>query len=114
VYFQNISSTKENFVTNEVLHSSEIYEIDNIKKIKNLNNKVIFIKNADPGFDFIFNYKINGLVTAYGGSNSHMSIRCLEMKIPAVIGIGMLKYNSLKKEKRIYINCKDKILKSIL
>lgn len=114
VYVQNINSSKENFVTNEVLYSSEIYEIDNIKKIKNLNNKVVFIKNADPGFDFIFNYKINGLVTAYGGSNSHMSIRCLEMKIPAVIGIGMLKYNALKKEKRIYINCKDKILKSIL
>jgi phosphoenolpyruvate synthase/pyruvate phosphate dikinase len=113
VYIQNIISSKENFVTNQIVNSSEIYEINNIKKIKNLNDKVIFIKNADPGFDFIFNYKIRGLVTAYGGSNSHMSIRCLEMNIPAVIGIGMLKYNTLKEATRIYINCKEKILKSI-
>ena len=48
----------------------------------------LFLENADPGYDFIFSYNIKGLITEYGGSNSHMSIRCLELGIPAIIGIG--------------------------
>ena len=27
------------------------------------------IENADPGYDYIFNYSIKGLITKYGGSN---------------------------------------------
>ena len=46
------------------------------------------IENADPGFDFIFSHNIKGLITAFGGPNSHMSIRCNEFGIPAAIGIG--------------------------
>ena len=60
----------------------EIVEIGVEKKSRLLDNKLILITNADPGYDFIFNYKIKGLVTMYGGSNSHMAIRCLEQNIP--------------------------------
>ena len=35
-----------------------------------------------------FSHKIKGLVTKYGGFNSHMSIRCSELNIPAAIGVG--------------------------
>ena len=69
------------------------------------------IENADPGYDFIFNYSINGLITKYGGSNSHMAIRCLENKIPACIGVGNINFDLIKKSKRIYIDCDKKILK---
>ena len=41
---------------------------------------MICIRGADPGYDFIFNHKILGLITEYGGANSHMSIRCSELK----------------------------------
>ena len=43
------------------------------------------IENADPGFDWIFGSKILGLITKYGGVNSHMAIRCAELEIPAGI-----------------------------
>ena len=33
-----------------------------------------------------FSHNIRGLVTKYGGANSHMAIRCLELSIP--IGVG--------------------------
>lgn len=49
---------------------------------------VVAISNADPGFDFLFALDIRGLVTAFGGPNSHMAIRASEFAIPAVIGIG--------------------------
>ena len=46
------------------------------------------MERADPGFDWIFSKDIKGLVTKYGGSNSHMAIRCAEFNIPAAIGCG--------------------------
>ena len=46
---------------------------------------IICIENADPGYDFIFNYKIKGLITKFGGSNSHMAIRCLEKIYPHLL-----------------------------
>ena len=68
-----------------------------IKKIKNfteLNNKIVLLENADPGYDFIFSYNIKGLITEYGGSNSHMSIRCLELGIPAIIELAQENLNT--------------------
>ena len=66
------------------------------------------IKNADPGYDYIFNYGIKGLITQYGGANSHMAIRCLEYSIPAAIGVGNIKFENLKKSKKIIIDCYKK------
>ena len=57
-------------------------------KMENLKGKIILVESADPGYDWLFLYGIAGLITKYGGSNSHMSIRCSEMNIPAVIGCG--------------------------
>jgi len=46
------------------------------------------IASADPGWDWIFTHEIAGLVTAFGGANSHMSLRALELELPAAIGVG--------------------------
>ena len=75
-----------------------------------LDNKLILITNADPGYDFIFNYKIKGLITMYGGSNSHMAIRCLEQNIPAAIGVGKLKYQEVLNSHKMSLDClKEKL-----
>ncbi|MDC0481031.1 PEP-utilizing enzyme [Candidatus Pelagibacter sp.] len=71
-------------------------------------NKVVLIENADPGYDFLFNFKIGGLITKYGGSNSHMSIRCLELDMPAIIGIGDKNFKKLLKSNTIELICKEK------
>jgi phosphohistidine swiveling domain-containing protein len=49
---------------------------------------IAMIASADPGYDWLFARGIAGLVTAFGGANSHMAIRALEMDIPAVVGAG--------------------------
>ena len=54
----------------------------------NLEGRIICIENADPGFDWIFTRGIAGLITKFGGSNSHMAIRCAEFGLPAAIGVG--------------------------
>ncbi|GAB6057114.1 PEP-utilizing enzyme [Desulfonatronum parangueonense] len=53
-----------------------------------LEGRIVCIENADPGFDWIFTRSIAGLVTMFGGANSHMAIRCAEYGLPAAIGVG--------------------------
>lgn len=53
-----------------------------------LEGVVVAIESADPGFDWIFTKGLVGLITRFGGANSHMAIRCAELDIPAAIGCG--------------------------
>lgn len=101
---------KENYVTNLSVDSGLYLLQDNLKRFnpKKIINKIVFIKNADPGYDFIFSYNIKGLVTQYGGANSHMSIRSMENNIPAAIGIGEKKFMYFSKCKKIQLNCDTK------
>ena len=53
-----------------------------------LKGHLVVLPGADPGYDWIFGRQIAGLVTCYGGANSHMTIRCAEFGLPAAIGCG--------------------------
>ena len=57
-------------------------------------------------YDWIFSKNIKGLITKNGGINSHMSIRCQELNIPAAIGLGEQNFNLLKSYFQINLNCK--------
>ena len=72
---------------------------------KSITGAVICIPNADPGFDWLFSYPIAGLITAWGGANSHMAIRAGELNFPAVIGVGEVLYRRWSSAKRLYIDC---------
>jgi phosphohistidine swiveling domain-containing protein len=66
---------------------------------------IVCIPNADPGYDWLFSRKIAGLITAYGGVNSHMAIRAGELGLPAVIGAGEVLYRQWSSAKRLHIDC---------
>ncbi|WP_200861049.1 PEP-utilizing enzyme [Aeromonas diversa] len=66
------------------------------------------IPNADPGFDWIFSYNISGLITAWGGVNSHMAIRAGELGIPAIIGAGERRFTMWSMAKCLEIDCAGK------
>ena len=100
------------FITNKIV-SSKFINLNKMSKKLNLDDKIVCIENADPGYDFIFNYKINGLITAFGGPNSHMSIRCNEFSLPAAIGIGEKKFQQLIKYNSLYLNCEKKMLSGV-
>lgn len=102
------SDTSINYITNNNA-MSELVKINNLIKKFKIKNKIVLIENADPGYDFIFSHNIKGLITMYGGSNSHMAIRCMELGIPALIGVGNQKFNEISKAKKIFIDCKNKI-----
>ena len=108
-FYDNI--TKPNFIT---LNSKlgEIVELKNLN-LKKIKGKILMIKNADPGFDYVFNHDIKGLITEYGGANSHMAIRCLELNIPAAIGVGKFQFEKIKLSKKIILDCSKKKIQII-
>ncbi|MEQ8426921.1 MAG: PEP-utilizing enzyme [Gammaproteobacteria bacterium] len=70
-----------------------------------LSGAIVCIPNADPGFDWLFSHPIAGLVTAWGGANSHMAIRAGEMGLPAVIGTGETLYARWSAARRLHLDC---------
>ena len=70
-----------------------------------LTGKIVLIENADPGFDWIFAQNIGGLITKYGGANSHMAIRCAEFGIPAAIGCGEQRFEAFIGANQILLDC---------
>lgn len=70
-----------------------------------INDKIVLIESADPGFDWIFSHGIAGLVTKHGGANSHMAIRCAEFGLPAAIGCGDRLFELLAYAQVIELNC---------
>jgi hypothetical protein len=70
-----------------------------------LAGAVVCIPNADPGFDWLFAYPIAGLITAWGGANSHMAIRAGELGLPAVIGAGEVLFRRWSTAQRLHLDC---------
>ncbi len=91
------------FVTSKSVTEQMVYLSTNTSPY--LQNKIVLIESADPGFDWIFSHDIAGLVTKYGGSNSHMAIRCAEFGLPAAIGCGEKLYRKLMGSSVIELNC---------
>jgi phosphohistidine swiveling domain-containing protein len=74
---------------------------------------VVVIEGADPGYDWIFSKPIVGLITKYGGANSHMSIRCAEFGLPAAIGCGEQMFNKITRAKSVEIDAACKTLRPL-
>jgi glutamine kinase len=101
-----------NFITNRKVTAPKEF-IDSHTCSKGLFGKVVMIENADPGFDWIFAQNIVGLVTKFGGANSHMAIRCAEFSIPAAIGCGEQRFEALLKGKYILLDATSGLVKSM-
>jgi len=106
VYRFYLAEEEPNFVTNKTI-TAKVLNFE-IEKKNNFENKIICIKSADPGYDYIFSKNIAGLITCYGGANSHMSIRCAELGLPAVIGCGEYLFNEYKKANLLILDASNK------
>lgn len=81
--------------------------------VADLNGCIVLIENADPGYDWIFSHRVAGLVTKYGGSNSHMAIRCAEFGLPAAIGAGELAFARLERSALIELDCAGAVIRTL-
>lgn len=87
------SSNQPNFVGTKRVVASCV-DLEQLKGDESLEleGKIALIPQADPGYDWLFGRGIAGLVTLYGGANSHMAIRAAEFGLPAAIGVGESRY----------------------
>ncbi|MBU3679712.1 MAG: phosphoenolpyruvate synthase [Candidatus Kapabacteria bacterium] len=93
--------TSPNFITQRDVTAHVVGSDDH----RALAGAIVCIPSADPGFDWLFSHPIAGLITAWGGANSHMAIRAGELGLPAVIGAGELLYKKWSSASRLHIDC---------
>lgn len=93
-----------NFITHKKVTAACVY-LGVEQVAPSLSDKIVLIENADPGFDWIFAQNIGGLITKYGGANSHMAIRCAEFGIPAAIGCGEQRFEVFLSAHQILLDC---------
>lgn len=75
-----------------------------------LQGRIVVTLQADPGYDWLFGHGIAGLVTAYGGANSHMAVRAAEFGMPAAIGVGEDWYQRLASGTRLILDGRQRSL----
>ena len=97
-----------NFITMQQASGNVVVYHENMTY--DLEGAVILIPQADPGFDWLFQYPIAGLITQYGGANSHMAIRSAEKSLPAAIGVGGSWYEMLRDVKHIHLDCAKRLI----
>ncbi len=113
IYVVPLLKSRANFVTRKRVQAPLHYLSDHVILSPRCAGKVVLIERADPGYDWIFLSPIAGLVTKYGGSNSHMAIRCAELGIPAAIGCGEQVFDQLEKARAVLLDCAAGVLTPI-
>ncbi|MDD9946415.1 MAG: PEP-utilizing enzyme [Myxococcales bacterium] len=108
VYSFLLDPHEPNFVTHKRIEAETVRE-EQFGEL-GVQHRIALIQSADPGYDYLFAKNIAGLVTQYGGANSHMAIRCAELGIPAVIGAGEQNFNEWQKAEVIGIDCANKVV----
>lgn len=107
------SDSVPNFVTTNSVEAPVVVLVDNAPMGLELDGNIVLIPHADPGFDWIFTHGIAGLITMYGGSNSHMTVRSAEFGLPAAIGVGDKMFERLLSAMRLELNCAAQTIKIV-
>lgn len=104
--FEQVNSTP-NFITLSQTQGTCVM-VDQATGHKDLRGKIALITNADPGYDWILGSGIKGFITCYGGPNSHMAVRAMELNLPAVIGVGERLFQNWSAARSLDIDCARK------
>ncbi|MFD2642467.1 PEP/pyruvate-binding domain-containing protein [Pseudomonas japonica] len=105
-------ATQPNFVGTGRLRAVCI-DLDEGDSEQDLTGKIALIPQADPGYDWLFGRQIAGLITMYGGANSHMAIRAAEFGLPAALGVGETRYRTLTSAKVLELDAGNRIIRVI-
>ncbi|WP_412557515.1 PEP/pyruvate-binding domain-containing protein [Thalassospira sp. MIT1370] len=102
-----VTNSTPNFVT-QLEVSGEVVLTNTEVNHNDLKDKIVLITNADPGFDWLLSAGVKGFVTCYGGANSHMAVRAMELAIPASIGVGERLFAKLSSARFVELSCSGK------
>jgi hypothetical protein len=105
--------SRPNFITQKSVRAPLAFVSGSEIAPTGIHDTAVLIESADPGFDWIFASRIRGLITKYGGANSHMAIRCAELDLPAAIGCGEQLFDSLLQAGEVLLDCGAELCKPI-
>ncbi len=106
-----LSANTPNFVGVQPVIAPLIVLDDGALPTRDVRGCIVLIPRADPGFDWLFGHGLAGLVTLYGGANSHMAIRAAEFGLPAAIGVGAQRYRLLTSATEIELDPRGRTLR---
>ena len=105
-------STQANFIGSAQV-SAPCVDLSKADDDVDLAGKIALIPQADPGYDWLFGRQIAGLITMYGGANSHMAIRAAEFGLPAAIGVGETHYQTLAAAHVLELNAANRLIRVV-
>jgi len=112
LYVLPVHRSAPNFVTSKRTEGRVAHLENRTSAAADLRGAIACIENADPGFDWIFAKGISGLITKFGGMNSHMAVRCAEFGLPAAIGCGEDLFDRIVGGPSAVLDCANKTLVS--
>lgn len=110
--FFSLSPNSGNFIGENKVTASCVHYTGELKDA-DFTGKLVLIESADPGYDWLFGAGIAGLITKFGGANSHMAIRSAEFGLPAAIGLGEVRFNELITAETLQLDCQSKTIRRI-
>jgi choline kinase len=100
--------SQPNFVTSKRV-VAPLVELSGTSEIESggsaIGGRLVLVPRADPGYDWLFGHPLAGLITMYGGANSHLAIRAAEANLPAAIGVGESCYERLARARVLEMDC---------
>jgi len=102
-----------NYITRNKVRAEVRFLSEGESPDEDLAGTIVVVANADPGYDWIFSRDIAGLITMYGGVNSHMAIRAAEFGLPAAIGVGELLFESLSRAEMLELDCESRKIEMV-
>jgi phosphohistidine swiveling domain-containing protein len=110
--FEQVAA-EPNYITRNKVRARVRYLAEGESPEDDLAGTIVVIANADPGYDWLFSREIAGLITMYGGVNSHMAIRAAEFGLPAAIGVGELLFESVSRAEMLELDCESRKIEMV-
>jgi hypothetical protein len=104
-------AAEPNFVTQLAVEGAVVAA--GLAPTADVEDRIVLIPSADPGYDWLLARRVRGLVTMFGGANSHMAVRAAELQLPAAIGVGELLYESLAPALVIRLDCASRTITAV-
>jgi choline kinase len=108
--FEQVAA-EPNFVTQRTVEGGVV--AGTVLPGREVSGCIVLIESADPGFDWLLARNLAGLVTMYGGANSHMAVRAAELGLPAAIGVGEHLYAELAQAATIRLDCAARTIRVV-
>ncbi|NVJ15385.1 PEP-utilizing enzyme [Myxococcus sp. AM010] len=101
----HVSSGEQPLFVTQACVRAPVLVANGLPDPEHVRGAIVLLERADPGYDGLLALGVAGIVTAYGGANSHMAVRCTELQLPAAIGVGREQFRRLSGGRVMTLDC---------